>query len=235
MKAKVLSTPGPSTALRIHALPVPVVRPSWILVKVKACGHRIALALAFALNASMADAGPIEDGIAAFEQGDYATVLRLWRPLAEHGEVRAQFTLGFMYYSGHGVAQDYAEALHWFRAAAVQGDADAQDRLGMMYSLGRGVAQDYQEERQWYGKAAAQGHPAAQFQLGYIYASGRGVTADPVEAFKWYRLAAAQTTDPETRDAAGRAQATLAAHMTVEQLATAQHRAHDWKPLPGAR
>ena len=55
----------------------------------------------------MALAGPIEDGIAAFEQGDYATVLRLWRPLAEQGNVRAQFTLGFMYYSGRGVSQDH--------------------------------------------------------------------------------------------------------------------------------
>jgi hypothetical protein len=31
-------------------------------------------------------AGPFEEGLAAYERGDYATALRLWRPLAEQGE-----------------------------------------------------------------------------------------------------------------------------------------------------
>ena len=37
----------------------------------------------------------------------------------------AQNHLGFMYYTGEGVAQDYQEAAKWFRKAAEQGDADA--------------------------------------------------------------------------------------------------------------
>ena len=28
-------------------------------------------------------AGPFEDGVAAAQKGDYATALRLWRPLAD--------------------------------------------------------------------------------------------------------------------------------------------------------
>ena len=104
-----------------------------------------------------------------------------------------------------------------------------------MYSLGRGVAQDSAREREWYTKAAMQGHPAAQFQLDYIYASGRGVAPDAVEAFKWYRLAAAQTSDPETRTAASKAQSEPTAHMSAAEKVAGQQLAREWKPALSAR
>jgi hypothetical protein len=44
-----------------------------------------ALALTMTL-VSAAVAGPFEDGMAAQKRGDYATAVRLWRPLAEQGE-----------------------------------------------------------------------------------------------------------------------------------------------------
>jgi uncharacterized protein len=36
-------------------------------------------------------AGPLEDGVAAAERGDYATALHLIRPLAKRGDAAAQF------------------------------------------------------------------------------------------------------------------------------------------------
>ncbi len=53
-------------------------------------------------------AGPLEDATAAYQHGDYATALRLSRPLAEQGHARAQITLGTMYAEGKGT-QDYKE------------------------------------------------------------------------------------------------------------------------------
>ena len=50
-------------------------------------------------------AGPYEDALAAYDRGDYATALRLMRPLAEQGNARAQFNLGVMYTKGQGVPQ----------------------------------------------------------------------------------------------------------------------------------
>ena len=47
-----------------------------------------------------AAAGPLEDGSSAYQRGDYATALRLWRPLAEHGDPRVQYNLGLMYGMG---------------------------------------------------------------------------------------------------------------------------------------
>ena len=47
--------------------------------------------------AGPAVAGPFEDGATAYAKGDYGTALRLWRPLAEQGDARAQYNLGLMY------------------------------------------------------------------------------------------------------------------------------------------
>jgi hypothetical protein len=39
--------------------------------------------------AGAAVAGPFEDGSAAYARGDYATAMRLWRPLADQGDALA--------------------------------------------------------------------------------------------------------------------------------------------------
>ncbi len=62
-----------------------------------------------------------QDGLAAYQRGDYQTALREWRPLAEQGYAPAQYNIGSMYKNGHGVPQDYAEAARWYRRAAEQG------------------------------------------------------------------------------------------------------------------
>ena len=67
-------------------------------------------------HATSAWAG-FDEGMAAYERGDYATALEEWLPLAEQGNVAAQSNLGVMYTNGHGVPQNYAEAAKWYRAA----------------------------------------------------------------------------------------------------------------------
>ncbi len=99
-----------------------------------------------ALFISPAFAGPDQDfkaGRAAFDLQDHATAVRLWRPLAERGDARAQASLGYMYRNGFGVAQDFARAAGWYDVAAKQGQAEAQYSLGMLYLIGRGVKQSY--------------------------------------------------------------------------------------------
>jgi TPR repeat protein len=54
--------------------------------------------------AGAAVAGPWEDALAAYERSDYATALRLFRPLADQGFSKAQHNLGVMYANGQGVA-----------------------------------------------------------------------------------------------------------------------------------
>ena len=62
-----------------------------------------------------------DEGVAAYERGDYATALREFRPLADQGDAAAQYNLGIMYSEGRGVQQGDAEAVRWFRKAAPVG------------------------------------------------------------------------------------------------------------------
>ena len=116
---------------------------------------RMLFLLIVSAAAAPAIAGPFEDGNAAYQRGDYAKALRLWRPLAENGNARAQWGLGAMYNFGWGVTQDYAAAVSWYRKAADQGDAFAQSSLGFMYYEGRGLPQDYLQAHMWLNLAAS--------------------------------------------------------------------------------
>ena len=124
-------------------------------------GGLFAIAIILAL-AVPANSGPFEDGVAAYQRGDYATSLRLWRSLAKQGNAQAQNNLGLMYDRGQGVPQDYREAMKWYRKAAEQGDADAQFNLGVMYANGQGVQRDYVVAHMWFILAAASGDNQAQ-------------------------------------------------------------------------
>ena len=62
-----------------------------------------------------------QEGIDAYERGDYGTALKEFRPLAEQGHAWAQYNLGVLYDQGHDVPQDSQEALRWYRRAADQG------------------------------------------------------------------------------------------------------------------
>ena len=111
-----------------------------------------ALALGFGGNAI---AGPMEDGQAAYDLGDFMTAQLLWRPLAEEGVARAQNNLGVIYENAKGVPQDINEALKWYRLAAEQGYGGAQNNLGLIYALGRGVPRDPVRAYMWFSLAGS--------------------------------------------------------------------------------
>jgi uncharacterized protein len=145
-----------------------------------------ALMLAVSFAGSVG-AGPFEDAAAAYKAGDYATALRLMRPLAERGNAPAQQVLGAIYYKGEGVPKDFAAAASWYCKAAEQGIADAQAQLGFMYGLGLGVPEDQAAAAVWIRKAADQGDARAQTYLG-----GMSFPRDYAAAASWWRKAADQ-------------------------------------------
>jgi uncharacterized protein len=170
-------------------------------------------------------AGPLEDGRDAAERGDYATALTIWRPLADKGDAHAQFEVGLLYETGHGVALDYAEAAKWYGLSADQGLATAQDKLGFMYTSAKGVRQDYAEAAKWYRLSADQGLASAQHGLGILYSNGTGVPQDDISAYVWFKLAAAQGDK-----GAGVNLNMLAKLMPADKVAEAEHQAKEWKP-----
>jgi len=65
----------------------------------------------------------------AYLLSDYQRTLAIVLPKAEAGEPWAQYTLGYMYYYGHGLRQDRQTARRWIESAATKGYAPAQQAM----------------------------------------------------------------------------------------------------------
>lgn len=158
----------------------------------------------------------LEEALAAYEQGDYVSTIRVFEVLAEEGNAEAQYKLSVMYSDGEGVQEDDTEAEKWARKAAEQGLAKAQFMLGEMtdeekwirkaaeqglaeaqYMLGVSYwyRDDYADAVFWYRKAAEQGFAEGQYALGDMYRDGNGVDQDHEESIKWLKRAAEQGDD----------------------------------------
>jgi len=191
---------------------------------------RVALTASLMLVAvaGTAVAGQLEDAAAAREAGYFTFAVKLYGPLAEQGDVRAQNGLGALYDNGLGVPRrDSSEAVKWYRRAAEKGYAPAQANLCGTYFMGRGVSRDYAEAVKWCVRDAEQNDANGQSLLGNMYANGIGVPQDYVEGYKWLTLAAEQSFPDAiaTRD-------TLASKMTPIQIAEAWTLARNWRPKP---
>ena len=94
-----------------------------------------------------------QDGLLAYHRGDHAVAMEIWRPLAERGDVSAQYMVGYLYAQGEGVESSSRTAAKWYRKAADQGDPDAQLNLGLMYVNGTGVTKSYVSSYKWFALA----------------------------------------------------------------------------------
>jgi hypothetical protein len=104
---------------------------------------RLFLSALLAVLLAGAAKADFDDGLAAYEEGDYAAALREWRPLAEAGDLDAQFYLGEMHLRGKGVERDFKKAAEWLDKAAQAGHPRSQGTLGGLYAAGLGVPQDF--------------------------------------------------------------------------------------------
>jgi TPR repeat protein len=89
----------------------------------------IGFAIMVLASTSTASAGPWEDGMAAYNRGDYVPAVKLFRPLAQAGNAKAQSVMGVMYRKGQGVGRSSTRAFMWFSLAAARGDARAKAEL----------------------------------------------------------------------------------------------------------
>lgn len=135
-----------------------------------------------------ARAGELEDGIAAFEKHDFNTAVRLIEPLAEQGNIEAEYFMGTFHMYGHGVAMDPAQATVWFKRAfghwetqARAGNPAAMVEVAGMLTAGLGVARDDKAAVEWLRKAGDMGYVDAWAELGGLYVEGAGVPKDPAQ------------------------------------------------------
>lgn len=149
------------------------------------------VALAGAAAPALAQQG-VKSGIDAWQHGDYAAAVSIWRPLAEKGDSDAEFDLGQAYRLGRGVSVDLAQAQLWLEKAANAGHLDAQTTLGLLLfdSGNRSGA------IRWLKKAAERGEPRAMLVYGTALFNGDGVPKDPLTAYAYVSRAAAQGLQP---------------------------------------
>lgn len=107
------------------------------------------------------DAAAMKEAANLLRAGESMRAIALWQPLAERGNVDAQFNLGTVYLHGDGVAVNESEALKWFRRAAERGDRQAQQQLGVMILHGRGTAADPAEGYRWINRKHHEHHEHA--------------------------------------------------------------------------
>ena len=99
------------------------------------------LALAIGIAPLPASAQTVRAGIDAWQKGEAAAAVGIWRPLAEKGDADAAFNLGQAYRLGKGVPLDLAQAQSWLERAARKGHVDAAAKRGLAEEVlaGRGL------------------------------------------------------------------------------------------------
>ena len=196
-----------------------------------------------ALSVLPAQAQSVRAGIDAWQKGDTAGAVAIWRPLAEQGDADAAFNLGQAYRLGRGVKLDLAQAQIWLDRAARKGHVDAQTTLGLLlFQNGNQVA-----AMRWLNGAAEAGEPRALLMVGTALYNGDGVARDPVKAYAYVSRAAAQGLAPakatladmdsvmpleQRQEGVALAQSMLNRRLASETKAPASSKAPDAKPAP---
>ena len=144
--------------------------------------------IAFLVCVQAATAGPLDDGKAAYKNGQYQTAFNHFLEAANKGNSEAMYRLGKWHYGGKG-GWNYAKAKKWYTHAAKLGHAEAMSSLGGMYLGGNGVQQSETEAYKWYRRAAETGDVYSMMLVGVHYYAD-GTQFGKVEALRWFRKAA---------------------------------------------
>jgi cell division protein FtsN len=144
-------------------------------------------AMTLAAVSAPLSAQSVEEGVEAWQQGDYAEAVATWQPLAEGGDADAQYNLAQAYRIGRGTQQNATESRKWFELAAKQGQVDAQTALGLLLIQ----TADRAEALQWLKLAAEQNEPRALLVYGAALYKGDGVPRDATLGYNYVSKAAA--------------------------------------------
>lgn len=154
--------------------------------------HKLMIATIVALALPGGAQASVRSGIEAWQGGDHAKAVAIWRALANKGDQDAAFNLGQAYRLGKGVAADSGEAKKWFEKAARAGHLDAQVSLGLLLF----DAGDRATALTWLKRAADRGEPRAMLVTGTALFNGDGMKRDPVLGYAYVSRAAAQGLAP---------------------------------------
>ncbi len=100
---------------------------------------RLIVAAVLALGLVSPAKADYQSGRDAYQRGDYAASFRVWEPLAQAGDAKAQFGLGGLFERGRGVPLDRARAFRWYGLAAKQKFGPAQKAVSRFERLYPGL------------------------------------------------------------------------------------------------
>ena len=149
----------------------------------------ILAALVLALSNFALAASDYEQGVAAYQNSDYALAREYWESATADGNMSAAYNLGIVLNRGLGGDADPERAVSLFRIAADAGIAVAQHNLALAYYAGNGVEKNIAQASIWWERAARHGHVQAQYNLGALLWNGDGIKKNEAEAIKLFRKA----------------------------------------------
>lgn len=122
----------------------------------------------------------LSEGIRAFHEGHYDTAIKLLMPLAERGNVEAQYNVANLYLSGEGgkYKPNYDEALKWLKLSAEQDHPQALQELGNLHFYGEGVEQNKIKGISLYKRAVELDYALAKSSLGWILVFDNDIERD---------------------------------------------------------
>lgn len=137
---------------------------------------------ACATNVVAEKASRFDQGIAAYDSGDYAAAYRIWAQLAREDDLGAMRNAAQLLRQGKGVEKDSKAAFNLYREAAEKGLVTAMANVADMYLTGEGTEKNPEAAAAWYARAATAGLSLAQMKMSELYEQGIGVERDPARA-----------------------------------------------------
>eukprot|EP00439_Symbiodinium_sp_Y106_P088871 s1_g1407.t1 len=140
-----------------------------------------------------------DEGVVAYDAGDYATAYSIWLPLAKSGDIAAQRNVAHMLRRGVGVPQDSQRALWFYERAASAGLASAALNAGMMRIEPDAPYRDLEKAAEWLSLAAAAGSPDAMWELGLLIENRPQSTPSDLDAAEAFIRRAAELGHEEAK------------------------------------
>lgn len=141
-----------------------------------------AMLAACATNVAQQKATRFDQGVAAYDAGDFPQAYQIWSQLAEEDDLAAMRNTANLLRQGKGVAKDERAAFKLYKEAAEKGLVTAMANVADMYLAGEGVDRDPKLAAGWYARASVAGLSLAQVRLADMYSKGVGVEKDAAKA-----------------------------------------------------
>ena len=127
------------------------------------------------------------DGENFFDNGEFARAFSEFLPLANNGDFRSQYYIGYLYLNGLGVAQDLKLAIKYLQQSSDQEYDMAQSLMAFLYEKGEAIPKDMKKALSLYRKAAAQNNASANLNLGVMYYNGDHLPKDLAKALEHFK------------------------------------------------